>query len=56
MNVMTVRLAAAASVWMVVSDVDRPASQGRIKEAKAGSPSHPRVSEASVMPSWLTER
>ena len=53
---MTVRLAAAASVWTVVSDADTPASQGRISAANAGSPSQPSVSDASVMPSWLAER
>jgi hypothetical protein len=54
---MVMRLTVAASVWSVRSEVT-PArkSQGRSRAAKAGSPSQPRVSEATVMPSWLADR
>ncbi len=47
----------AASVCSVLSD-STPArkSQGRSTAAKAGSPSQPSDSEASVMPSWLADR
>ena len=54
---MTMRLTLAASVCSVRSDVTPTRkSQGRSSAAKAGSPSQPSVSEATVMPSWLAER
>ena len=53
---MTVSDAATASVCTVLSDAAVPSSHGRISAAKAGSPSQPSVSDASVMPSWLADR